>query len=220
MAEATRLINKLIFQLGEWPKAASWPVEDGPTNEVSSCAARPVMLCGQATTTYSKIPAARHRVLNNNKGRFSIWYEVGIKSQIQLKYKITKKRLEQLALKKMMEVDVYFDSSSKTKSFNVPVDGALSNIKNQMEISEGLPTSKIVSYVEPSFKRRSYSQDDVKIGDSKHWRATRDGFLVKRENDYGSYAPFDGKHSMKNLSNMCHNHLIYFILFTSFGSYL
>lgn len=149
-----------------------------------------VIFCGQAATIYSKIPAARHRVLNNNKGRFSIWYEVGVKSQIQPKYKITKKRLEQPIQKKMMDVDVYFNSSSRTKSFKVPVDGTLLNIKKQLEIGEGIPISKSISHVRP-ISKQDYSQDDVKIGDTKHWRATRDGFLVKRENDYGSYAPFN-----------------------------
>jgi hypothetical protein len=163
------------------------------------------IFCGQAATIYSQIPAARHRVLNNNKGRFSIWYEVGVKSQIQQKHKIIKKQLVQHVHKKMMKIDVHFDSSSKIKSFMVPVDGTLLDIKRQMEIGEGIPISKSVSHVEPFFKS-DYSQDDAKIGNIKHWRATSDGFLVKRENDYGSYASFTSENDgIKNLSNMYHN---------------
>jgi isopenicillin N synthase-like dioxygenase len=48
------------------------------------------IFCGQAAKTLLNFSPAIHRVVNNGIGRMSIWYEVGIKSQLQPKNTIKK----------------------------------------------------------------------------------------------------------------------------------
>jgi isopenicillin N synthase-like dioxygenase len=60
------------------------------------------IFCGQAAKTLLNFTPAVHRVVNNGIGRMSIWYEVGIKNQIQPKNKIKK-----------ISVKNYYDNTEK-----------------------------------------------------------------------------------------------------------
>jgi len=155
-----------------------------------------VIFCGQAAKTLCGFTPAVHRVLNNGIGRLSIWYEVGVKSQLQSKDKI-KKIAKQKSLERedKIEVNVKIENTKfneltgipistdiKHKIYTVPKNGTIYDIKSQIEFDFGPPMSKVVSIPKKSDEKvKSFmleNKDDTKINNIKNWKLTTNGVLM------------------------------------------
>jgi isopenicillin N synthase-like dioxygenase len=165
-----------------------------------------VIFCGTFANQFG-YPAARHRIVNRGLHRFSIWYEVGLKSQVPEKTLIVKKsHIDDLTdMNKLMTIDVeiekvyiksvddYLDGSIGTYSgvpkkieqkysqhmtVNVPISGTVADIKMAIENSTGRPMAKSI-YVPPKVNHiPNKNYDDMKIGDTTKWKITLKGYLL------------------------------------------
>jgi isopenicillin N synthase-like dioxygenase len=158
-----------------------------------------VIFCGQAAKKLCNFTPALHRVLNNGMGRFSMWYEVGIKSQLQPKKDIKKivSLPENKAISPMMKVTAKVNSERKVVF--VPKDGTLFDLKKAIEDNNGPPTSKIIQPSEVTQKIELKNGDNKKIGNITNWKLTNSGYLVPDDSTDDlnmssssiSYAPFN-----------------------------
>lgn len=151
-----------------------------------------VIFCGQAAKTLLDFTLALHRVMNNGIGRFSVWYEVGIKSQLQLKEKIKKisdikkesdfeNKNENMEIEVEMETFYYGD---KIKKIKLPVNVTVFDLKKEMEIYNLPPPSKIIRReVKTPIKLSIVNEDDIKIGKNRKWKLTSSGYLIPINNE-------------------------------------
>jgi isopenicillin N synthase-like dioxygenase len=163
-----------------------------------------VIFCGTFANQFG-YPAARHRIVNHGVTRFSIWYEVGLKSQVPAKSLIVKKPYMNDTTKndKFMPIDIeiekvytksaddYSDSIyvtvptkktehkySKHMTVSVPVLGTVADIKMAIENNGGNPMAKSI-YIPPSINpipNKNY--DDMKIGNITKWKINLKGYLL------------------------------------------
>jgi isopenicillin N synthase-like dioxygenase len=165
------------------------------------------IFCGQAAKTLCNFPPAKHRVKNHNAERLSIWYEIGIKSQIPNKNLIVKKnKIEKIyditkmplffventkrdLYKVVVEdinnfVNIYLDASAKPKVID---------LKREIENSSmGLPVSKVMHVETMKIEKKHMDNvkeihkklnltkfnDDKFLGQNKDWILSSQGYLT------------------------------------------
>lgn len=146
------------------------------------------IFCGQAAKTLCNIPPCKHRVVNYNKKRLSIWYEIGVKSQIPTKNIIKKiSHISQPNIKpKLSQYEVYIEDIKENLVLNLGETQNLTifDLKKGIENSKfGLPTSKIMSSTEKIFydiKKKMLLEkynDDKLLNSCKEWTLTSNGIL-------------------------------------------
>jgi isopenicillin N synthase-like dioxygenase len=186
-----------------------------------------VIFCGQAANTLLNYSPAIHRVVNNGIGRLSVWYEVGIKSQLQPKENI--KRISNLfdngrnGDEKKIKINVKIEEKStnvpKYKSMFIPANGTVSDIKKRIELFGGAPMSKSVSISPSKSEEKSHynykninlieNNDDAKIGNIRKWKITANGFLMPDKKIDNKSASVGNKNfninNTYNISNMRNN---------------
>lgn len=139
-----------------------------------------VIFCGTAAKMLCGIPAAKHRVVNNGTGRFSIWYEVGVKSQLPEKNKIKRKEIipEKLISsenEKYKTIDVYVyeeadgpDAKPTKYEFDKGINDKLCYLKLKLEEDTGIPTSKSIQYKRHLIVDQSVYKKNKHANISKH----------------------------------------------------
>jgi hypothetical protein len=146
-------------------KTNSW--EDAPLNSA-------ILFCGKAAKTLYNYKPALHRVLFLNKNRMSIWYEVGVKSQVtsddleksvtKTTSKVTSDDLEKSVTKTTSQVTWFdLDTSRAVKCKGIKIiveydhnkfkhldtyieeDATLLDLKKVLEERVGIPMTKVAS---------------------------------------------------------------------------
>jgi isopenicillin N synthase-like dioxygenase len=145
------------------------------------------IFCGQAAKMFSNIPAAKHRVFNNGTGRFSIWYEIGVKSQLPEKNTIKRKETKILGSENegnndiikvyVYEKDIYSNPREYIlyKNKNDTVFG----LKTKLEEDTGIPTSKTITkrFLKIGFDDYNNYSFNEKIENGSFWIVTINGYL-------------------------------------------